>query len=144
MLQDKVKAPLNSDIAMQTFLSTFLEDHAEWRPDKNERFLNSALIPSVRTLYVSFLTWHNDRHEDFGQPVDEIVTSESHFRKRFNEWYPEVKIPKTNKFAECDRCLGIKEKIRLTSGEKKDTYRKELAKHRDNVRKDKNVYYGNR
>ena len=142
--QGSVRLPRDADVAMQQFLSVFLSDNNEFRPDKNETFLKSAQIPSVKPLYVEFLDWYHKRHAVFGQQHQGIVMTQGHFTKRFKGWYPQVKIPKTNRFAQCDRCLTLKEKMILAKGDLKDMYREQLARHHDDVRKDKEVYYRNR
>lgn len=143
-MQDKVRDPSEADIALQTFLDDYIQNEAEWRPDKDQRFLNTARTPSIRALYVEFLKWSQDRLEGHGDKRQDNIMSDTHFYKRFKQWYPLVKIPKTNKFAQCDVCLTLKEKIALSRGVRKDIYREQLRKHLDDVRRDKAKYYGNR
>ena len=143
-VQGKVRPPTGADIAMQSFLGSFLEEHAEWRPDRDERYLNSALIPSVKQLYLTFVNSYMDSHETEGQHPEQPPMSLEHFRRRFLQWYPKVKIPRNNKFAQCDRCFILQEKVRLASADNKHEYRAQLAMHQEDVRRDKAQYYDNR
>ncbi|KAL0019642.1 hypothetical protein WJX77_008066 [Trebouxia sp. C0004] len=70
--------------------------------------------------------------------------SEDTVRKKFAEFYPKLKIPKINRFAQCDLCFLFRGKMELAAGEKKLLYRKQLHKHHDHVRQDKAKYYGHR
>jgi len=55
-----------------------------------------------------------------------------------------VKIPKTNKFAQCDICFELRQKIQLAVAVNKQYYLDKLSKHHDDVLKDKMQYYENR
>ena len=73
--------------------------------------------------------------------MKQLPMSLVHFRERFRKWYGDVKIPKTNRFAQCDRCFNMKQKILLASIlATKKIWRDALAKHIDDVRRDRAVY----
>ena len=83
-------------------------------------------------------------HASFGDHSPQVPMSEDTFRKKLHEYYSQVKIPKTNRFAQCDLCFKFRGKMDLAAGDKKLEYRKQLNVHHAHVRQDKARYYGNR
>ena len=128
-------------------MSQLIQNHAENSPDREGQFLSPEIFPSFRALYHIFAAWHYELHL---RHCDEDVTdtppcSEDHFVKQVRKLYPALRIPKTNKFAQCDICFKLAQKRDLadtTVG--KAHWTSLLNKHRDDIRKDKEVYYKNR
>ena len=144
LLQGKQRIPSNGQIAFSAFMENLKDMEAEPRPESEDRFLNPSRYPSIRAVYQDFLEDYNRHHADNGDPSPAMPMSEDTFRKKFNEQYQEIKIPKTNRFAQCDLCFMFRGKMDLAAGEKKLIYRKQLNLHHADVLKDKAHYYGNR
>lgn len=144
MMQGKRRDPTDSEVAMIAFMEELTEMEVEARPENDERYLNPSRFPSVRAVYEDFLEDYNQRHTSHGDLTPRIPMSEDTFRKKFAEFYPKLKIPKTNRFAQCDLCFLFRGKMELAAGEKKILYRRQLHTHHDHVRQDKARYYGNR
>jgi len=134
----------DGDIAMVTFLTMFLSENTEFRPDLKHKFLNPTQIPTMTALYNAFVAQYDVMHARFGDEVEECPVSEGHFRNKFKELFPDVKIPKTNKFAQCDICFELRQKTQLAAAANKQYYLDKLSKHHDDVLKDKMQYYENR
>ena len=117
------------------------ELEAEPRPENEDRFLNPSRYPSVRAVYQDFLSQYTALHEQYGDLSAGLPMSEDSFRKKFKECYPNIKIPKTNKFAQCDLCFLYRGKMELAAAEKKKIYRAQLHLHHEHVRQDKAKYY---
>ena len=117
---------------------------AEPRPESEDRFLNPSRFPSVRAVYQDFLEEHAQLHKRNGDPSPQAPMSEDTFRKKFKEFYPKLKIPKTNRFAQCDLCFLLRGKMELAVVEKKRFFRDQLNAHHRNVIADKAWYYHNR
>ena len=144
LLQGKQRIPSNGEIAFSAFMTNLKRMDAEPRPESEDRFLNPSRYPSVRAVYQDFLEDYNRLHADNGDPSPTVPMSEDTFRKKFHKQYPEIKIPKTNRFAQCDLCFMFRGKMDLAAGEKKLIYRKQLNLHHGHVRLDKAHYYENR
>ena len=142
--QGQRRIPSNGEVAMIGFMENLVEMEAEPRPESEDRFLNPSRYPSVRALYQDFMQAHYKLHASLGDQLPCSPMSEDAFRKKFREYYPHVKIPKTNRFAQCDLCFMFREKMDLAAGEKKQTYRSQLNLHHGHVRQDKARYYANR
>ena len=117
---------------------------AEPRSESEDRMLNPNRYPSVRAVYQDFLDNYNTFHAQNGDPSPPAPMSEDTFRKKFKEFYPKLKIPKTSRFAQCDQCFLFCGKMELATAEKKQIYRDQLNLHHSHVREDKAKYYGNR
>ena len=126
------------------FLKSHLDANSECRPDLDKTFLNPVQTPSIRALYNLFAATYAEFHKRHGDPIETMPLSEDHFRKLLHKYFPNVSISKTNKFAQCDVCYDLKEKINLASGENKQYYIDKLQEHQENVMADKIVYYTNR
>ena len=129
-----------------SFMERLKATQAEHDPEFNRFFLNSAEYPSITALWTAYVVAYKHLHEEYGHGVQEPPMSLNQFTRKFNDWYgSEVKIPKTNRFAQCDRCFNLKQKILLaaTSGSK-GIWRAALQKHIDDARRDRAVYYRNR
>ncbi|KAL3145289.1 hypothetical protein ABBQ32_001025 [Trebouxia sp. C0010 RCD-2024] len=122
-----------------------VEMEAEPRPENDNRFLNPSRYPTIRAVYDRFLEDYVATHQQHGDMSANVPMSEDTFRRKFKQCYPHVKIPKTNRFAQCDVCFLLRGKMELApSKEKKKLYRKQLHLHQENVSKDKAVYYSHR
>ena len=128
---------------MQAFIGKLLDDHAEYRPDMDAMFLNPAQFPSKTAIYAAYVTSYMEVRAEFGNPNAEPPMSKTAFIRKFNKWYSDVKLPKTNKFAQCDKCFSLRQKMDLAAGPKKQFWRDELEKHRTHARLDKAEYYKN-
>ena len=144
VLQGKRRIPSNGEVAFTAFMENLKEMEAEPRPENEDRFLNSSRYPTVRAVYQDFLEEYHRMHSQHGDSSPPIPMSEDSFRKKFHEYYRQIKIPKTNRFAQCDLCFMFRGKMDLAAGEKKLMYRRLLNKHHDDVRRDKARYYWNR
>ena len=144
VLQGKRRIPSNGEVAFIAFMENLKEMEAEPRPENEDRFLNSSRYPTVRAVYQDFLEEYHMMHSQHGDSSPPIPMSEDSFRKKFHEYYRQIKIPKTNRFAQCDLCFMFRGKMDLAVGEKKLMYRRLLNKHHDDVRRDKARYYWNR
>ena len=123
-----------------SFMEDVKRNNAEYDPESANFFLNSAEYPSITALHEYLRV-----HEEHGNDVEEPPMSLNQFSRKFNDWYRDVKIPKTNRFAQCDRCFNLKQKIILSGNpETKQRWRDALRKHTDDARKDRAVYYSNR
>ena len=142
--QAKQRSPSVADVSLQAFIGKLLDDHAEYRPDMDAMFLNPAQFPSKTAIYSSYVTAYLEERSDFGNHVAEPPMSKAAFLKKFNLWYSDVKLPKTNKFAQCDKCFNLRQKMDLASGANKQIWRDELEKHITHARLDKAEYYKNR
>ena len=129
---------------MLAFMQKLKEMEAEPRPESEDRFLNPSRYPTVRAVYQDFLESYYSLLASHGDHSPQAPMSEDTFRKKFHEYYSEIKIPKTNRFAQCDLCFMFRGKMDLAAGEKKLIYRRMLNKHHADVRQDKARYYGNR
>ena len=117
---------------------------AEPRPESEDRFLNPSRFPSVRAVYQDFLEEHLQLHKRHGDLSPLAPMFEDTFRKKFKDYYPTLKIPKTNRFAQCDLCFLLRGKMELATMEKKKFFRDQLNAHHRNVLADKAGYYHNR
>ena len=143
-LQAKERAPSNADVSMQAFIGKLLDDHAEYRPDMDALFLNPAQFPSKTAIYAAYITAYLEKRSDLGHANAEPPLSKAAFIRKFNKWYSDVKLPKTNKFAQCDKCFSLRQKMDLAAGPNKQFWRDELEQHRTHARLDKAEYYKNR
>lgn len=144
MVQGKRRIASNGEVAMLAFMENLKAMEAEPRPESEDMFLNPSRYPTVRAVYQDFLASYYELHARHGDNSPRATMSEDTFRKKFHEYYREVKIPKTNRFAQCDLCFMFRGKMDLAAGDKKLVYRKQLNSHHANVRKDKARYYSNR
>ena len=117
---------------------------AEPRPESDDRFLNPSRYPYVRAVYQDFLHTYTADHARHGDPSPPAPMSEDSLRRKFKEYYPKLKIPKTIRFAQCDQCFLYRGKMELAPLEKKKIYREQLHRHHEHVRQDKARYYGHR
>lgn len=117
---------------------------AEPRPENEDRFLNPSRYPSVRAVYQDFLNHYASIHQQYGDGPGCVPMSEDTFRRKFKECYPKIKIPMTNRFAQCDLCFLYRGKMELAAAEKKKIFRQQLHLHHGHVRQDKARYYANR
>lgn len=146
VVQGKVRADSNADVAFMSFMEDLKENEAEYDPESAKFFLNCAEYPSVTALWTAYCSEYIETHERYGHEMEEPPMSLKQFSSKFNAWYREdVKIPKTNRFAQCDRCFNLKQKISLACNAKtKEIWREALRKHTDDARQDRAVYYHNR
>ncbi|KAL3133950.1 hypothetical protein ABBQ32_008397 [Trebouxia sp. C0010 RCD-2024] len=143
----KRRNPTGGDVALAAFMNNLIEMEAEPRPENDDRFLNPSRYPTIRAVYDRFLEDYAATHQQHGDMSANVPMSEDTFRRKFKQCYPHVKIPKTNRFAQCDVCFLLRGKMELApSKEKKKLYmyRKQLHLHHKNVSKDKAVYYSHR
>ena len=143
-LQGKVRPPSDADVAFITFMENLVEFHAEPRPENEERHLNPSQYPSSRAVYQAFLENYFKKHRENGDHSDEPPMTENTFVRKMQRDYPKLKIPKTNRFAQCDVCFCLRGKIEVASGPKKQYYREALKKHYQDILRDKAAYYRNR
>ena len=106
--QGKKKVMTDGDVFMATWLAMYLAENTEWRPDVQQRFLSSTATPFVTAVYNCFVSDYEALYARHGEEVQGCLVTLDHFRKKLAEWYPDVKIPKTNKFAQCDTCYSLK------------------------------------
>ena len=144
-LQGKVRSDSNADVAFMSYMEDLKRNEAEYDPESANFFLNSAEYPSITALHNAYCAEYLRVHEEHGHHQEEPPMSLNQFTRKFNDWYGDVKIPKTNRFAQCDRCFNLKQKIILSANpETKQRWREALRKHTDDARKDRAVYYANR
>lgn len=144
LLQGKRRISSNGEVAFLAFMENLKDMEAEPRPESTDRFLNPSRYPTVRAVYQDFMEEYHKLHERYGDLAPSVPMSEDTFRKKFHDYYGQIKIPKTNRFAQCDLCFMFRGKMDLAAGEKKLVYRLHLNKHHGHVRQDKARYYGNR
>lgn len=125
-------------------MENLIEIEAEPRPESEDRFLNPSRYPSVRAVYQDFVSSYTKMHAQYGDHSPLVPMSEDTFRRKFKEYYPKLKIPKTNRSAQCDLCFLFRGKMEMATAQKKQIYRQQLHLHHEHVRQDKAKYYGNR
>ena len=92
-----------------------MEAEARARPENDERYLNPSRFPSVRAVHEVLMEDYNKTYASHGDLTPKVPMSEDTFRKKFTEWYPKLKIPKTNRFAQCDLCFLSRGKMELAA-----------------------------
>ena len=131
-------------MSLQAFVGKLLDDHAEFRPDMDAMFLNPAQFPSKNAVYAAYVTAYLEKKAEYGNNNADAPMSKTAFLTKFNRWFSNVKLPKTNKSAQCDKCFNLRQKMDLAAGPNKQFWRDELEKHRTHARLDKAEYYKNR
>ena len=146
--QGKTREPTNADIALGIFMSQLISEHAEHSPDRDGIFLNPGVFQSFEFVHQLYCIWYTQlmkECDDYPAEQPEEPMTYPTFKKRIRQHYPDLRIPKTNKFAQCDVCFSLAQRRDLAdTAAKKQHWNRILNKHREDVRADKIVYYNNR
>lgn len=130
--------------SMSAFLTNLFEDVAERYPDKDERWIPRSFYPSQTSVYYAFVDHWNRLHEEQGYTSIPEPPSRTSMRRLWDQFFSDVKIKKSNTFAQCDICITLRTKMQLALGEHKAYYKRLLGDHQNQVRQDRMRYWGNR
>lgn len=121
------------------FCSTLVDKNAEFRPDKNKRWLPTTLFLSIKAIY------HACKH-DYIQTQDatkfhmQYATLGTLWQRTFSD----VELPKANPFAQCDKCYELQGKAKIADGQRAEAYRGMKSKHLQDVLADRTIYWQHR